>query len=211
MLTCDDAAPLIAREADDALDERDRLALHAHLSDCAACRNEVEAQREVAALLRARPVLEASPRFATAVAARLDAEVDWFAMPEWRTWTWRLLPVAASLFVVAVFVGGSNSQLSPARSPGSPAAGQGVGLSVGRGADQGAGAGEGQGSWQAETSDAQDGAAPVVSLLTAQGASGRAGARSVFLDANATGDEILLTVLTGSTSSARVSGKDERR
>jgi anti-sigma factor RsiW len=203
MLTCDDAAPLIAREADHALDERDRLALHAHLSECADCRSEVEAQREVAALLRTRPVLEASPRFAAAVAARLDAEVDWFAMPEWRTWTWRLLPVAASLFVVAVFVGGSNSQLSPARSPATTEAGQGVGQGVGRGA--------GQGAWQAETSDAQDGADPVVSLLTAQGASGRAGARSVFLDANATGDEILLTVLTGSTSSARVSGKDERR
>lgn len=167
MLTCRDASPLIVRESEDALDERGRRELADHLGACASCRDDAAAQREVAALLRARPPLEASPRFAAAIAARLDGEVAWLALAEWRAWTWRLAPVAALLFLFALFAGRSSASVQQASS----------------------------------------GTAAQASLGDALSPS--TGAPSVFWDENVTGDQVLVTVLTGSRSASMTENRHE--
>lgn len=104
-MTCTDAHPLMSRYADAAasLPPLDRAVLEAHLSECAACRAELDAQREVAGLLRERLQTPVRPGLAARVAARLDREHEegWLGLANWRAWTVGLAPVAAALLVVA--------------------------------------------------------------------------------------------------------------
>jgi predicted anti-sigma-YlaC factor YlaD len=109
----------MTRDVDGGLDAADRARLEAHAAACAACREAWAAQQTVARLVRARPSADVPPGFAARVAARLDEPETWFGLAEWRAWTWRLVPVAVALFVVAAVVGhratGTTAQASPTR------------------------------------------------------------------------------------------------
>ncbi len=106
-MTCTGVQPLISRYAEDeqALAPGDHAALEAHLSSCAACRAELETQRAVAGLLRARLETPVRPGLEARVAARIDREAGadegWLGLANWRAWTAGLAPAAAALLVVA--------------------------------------------------------------------------------------------------------------
>jgi len=109
LLTCERAAPLLARLADGALDGAGRAALDRHLARCAACRAEAEAQGEVRAVLRARPEEAAPPWLAARIAAEIAAESGLLGVADWRGWTLRLAPIAAGLLLAAFLWGGRAS------------------------------------------------------------------------------------------------------
>ena len=117
MVTCERALPLITRDVDSVLSGDDRAALADHVSQCDACRSAFDEQHAVAHLVRARPAAEAPPWFAVRVAARLAGGPTWFDVAEWRTWTWRLLPVATALFIAAAWLaGGTTGSQAPSAS-----------------------------------------------------------------------------------------------
>lgn len=104
---CDAFESLLARaaEAPDAwpLSDGDRARLAAHLAACAGCREALEAQASVRALLASRPPVMASASFRARVRQAVEAE----ARPaladliDFRRWTWRLVPVAAVMVIAA--------------------------------------------------------------------------------------------------------------
>jgi anti-sigma factor RsiW len=105
-MTCTDAHRVMSRDAgeDSSLPAAERRTFEAHLAECAACRGELEAQREVAGLLRQRLQTPVRPGLAARVAARIDREghdEDWLALANWRAWTVGLAPVAGALLVAA--------------------------------------------------------------------------------------------------------------
>ncbi len=104
MLSCRDVVHRLARLADEEA-EGDRAALAEHLRTCAACREAADAQAEVAAILRSRPVSVPPAGFAARVSARLEAERGWLGLADWRRWALGLAPVAAVLMAAAVWVG----------------------------------------------------------------------------------------------------------
>jgi hypothetical protein len=111
-MDCQQVVSLLARRADDvdALDAAVRAEVDTHVAGCRACQVELEAQRDVAACLRARPADRVSPQFAARMAARLDEASGWFGIADWRAWTLRLAPVAAAL-ALATYLGlGAASQ-----------------------------------------------------------------------------------------------------
>jgi predicted anti-sigma-YlaC factor YlaD len=117
-LSCDAAAPLIARHADDALTDEDRVLLEKHLDACDGCRGVLRAQREVAALLRTR-VPDARVDLASRISARLDDEAGVFGLANWRAWTLGLAPVAAALMLAAYLgLGASASTVSQSATAG---------------------------------------------------------------------------------------------
>lgn len=109
-LTCDEAIAFLLRpEEAGALTPDERGALDAHLADCASCREGVDAQALVSAVLAARPVSPVPDGFAERLAARLSAERGWVGLADWQAWTLRLAPVAAAWGLVAFFAGGVAS------------------------------------------------------------------------------------------------------
>ena len=112
MLSCDDAAGLIARRADGALDAADLSLLDAHAAGCAACRAALEDQRRIAAILRSRPPERLSPRFNATLAAKLDDASGWFGIADWRIWTFRIAPVAGALGLAAFLTAGASAGTS---------------------------------------------------------------------------------------------------
>ena len=105
-MLCTDAAPLIARYADDesSLPSGARDDLAAHLAGCAACRAALEGQRDVAAILRERPIEAPRPGLVARVSARIDAgeaSDGWIGLANWRRWSAALVPLAAALLVAA--------------------------------------------------------------------------------------------------------------
>jgi anti-sigma factor RsiW len=111
MLTCDAAEPLIARYADGGLSGPERARLEQHLASCAACRAAADEQRDVAAILKARPP-ERPSGLAARVSARLDAEAGVFGLANWRAWTLGLAPVAAALMLAAYLGIGASASSS---------------------------------------------------------------------------------------------------
>ena len=110
MLSCSEAAPLIARHADGSpLDHPAAAALEEHLAACFACRALVADQRTVLDVLRSRPVENVSPAFASQLARRLDDESGFLGIADWRAWTFRLAPVAAAAVFAAVLFSGAES------------------------------------------------------------------------------------------------------
>lgn len=79
--------------SDDGIDQ----ALARHLQTCAACRGALDDQRQIRALLTARPVLEASPAFRVRVREAIDRERTVTGVIDFRRWTWRLVPIAAAV------------------------------------------------------------------------------------------------------------------
>jgi anti-sigma factor RsiW len=113
-MQCHEVASFLARRADDAeaLAASVRAEVDQHVAGCAACRAELEAQRAVVVLLRARPADRLSPQFGARLSSRLDDAAGWFGIADWRVWTLRLAPVAAAL-ALATYLGlGVTSQTS---------------------------------------------------------------------------------------------------
>lgn len=120
-MTCEQAESLLVRAADGALDAGRQAELDRHLAACAACREALDAQRSARALLAARPDAAVRPGFATRVMANLPAQdpagaLDeagalaggaWLDLLNWRVWTIRLAPIAATLAVAAALGFGS--------------------------------------------------------------------------------------------------------
>lgn len=101
-LTCDDALELLARrEESGGLEPGDAARLGEHLTACAACRDLVDAQSPVAAVLGSRPVSVVPVGFDERLAARLAAERSWVGLADWRVWTFRLAPLAAAAALAA--------------------------------------------------------------------------------------------------------------
>jgi hypothetical protein len=87
----------LARAAE--LEELD-TALAAHLAACEGCRAALAEQREVRAMLLARPPLAASPALRVRVREAIEGEHSWTNVIDFRRWTWRLLPIAAAVALV---------------------------------------------------------------------------------------------------------------
>jgi len=94
---------LIARAADESLDEAGRARLDAHLAACTACREALEDQRLARQTLLAWRPEPVSIGFAERV-VRAAAPQSWFDSWDFRGWTWRLAPVTAALAVAAALV-----------------------------------------------------------------------------------------------------------
>jgi anti-sigma factor RsiW len=103
VLTCEEALGAAARrEAGVPLGPDEGAALEAHLARCAACREAVDAQAVVSAVLATRPVSPLPEGFVRRLEARLAAERGWLGLADWRAWTLRFAPVAAAAAVVAM-------------------------------------------------------------------------------------------------------------
>ena len=98
---CDEAGPLLLRRLEGRLEGDEGQPLERHLEQCETCRETLEVQRRVAAVLSSRPVAEAPLGFAGRVMANLEPVPGWLDALNWRVWTFRLAPVAATLIVVA--------------------------------------------------------------------------------------------------------------
>ena len=98
---CDEAGPLLLRRLEGRLEGDEGHPLERHLEQCETCRETLEVQRRVAAVLSSRPVAEAPLGFAGRVMANLEPVPGWLDALNWRVWTFRLAPVAAALIVVA--------------------------------------------------------------------------------------------------------------
>jgi Putative zinc-finger len=109
MTACGDKHRMLARLADetaaDAPTPGERAAFEAHLASCAGCRSALEEQRLVAGILRSRPPLGLSATFVARLASRLDETSGWLGILDWRTWTFRLAPVALALAIASLFGG----------------------------------------------------------------------------------------------------------
>lgn len=98
---CERMRPLILRSVDGRLAPDARAALDAHVAACAACRAALADQQAVASLLGELPI-DAGPRqFAARVRARVVPRGALVDLVNWRAWTWRLVPVAALLGLLA--------------------------------------------------------------------------------------------------------------
>lgn len=113
MRACQDIEPLIVREADEAIDATDRVRLMAHLRDCAACREELEAQRAVRDVLRSRPASAVPSGFEHRIARRLRPETSWLPVADWRRWTLAISPLPVILLIL---LGGGLSVEEPSAS-----------------------------------------------------------------------------------------------
>ena len=100
-MRCDEAGPLLLRRVEGRLEGDEARRLERHLEQCETCRETIEAQRSVSAVLSARPVAEAPLGFTSRVMTNLAVAPGWVDVLNWRVWTFRLAPVAAALVVVA--------------------------------------------------------------------------------------------------------------
>jgi anti-sigma factor RsiW len=102
-MKCSDVERLLAAKADGALDAERERALDTHLSGCAACRRLLDDQVLVRSMLAAAPVPDPPRNFLARVNAAIDAEdAGWFGLVDFRAWTFRLVPAAAAIALVAV-------------------------------------------------------------------------------------------------------------
>ena len=120
-MTCPDAEPLLAAAADGALDEARQARLDAHLATCASCRAALDDQRQIAAILATAVQTEVSPAFVARVNERIDSD-DWLQLVDFRAWTLRLAPVAATLALVALLGIGAGASSSSSSSAATTAA-----------------------------------------------------------------------------------------
>lgn len=112
-MQCDDVGPLMLRRLEGRLEADEGQRLERHLEQCEACRETLDAQRRVAAVLSSRPVAEAPQGFAGRVMANLEPGPGWLDALNWRIWTFRLAPVAAGLMVVVAMGFGPTEAAGP--------------------------------------------------------------------------------------------------
>ena len=104
-MSCMEWLPALLRAADDRMDdpnEAERLA--AHLRNCAGCRQALAEQTTARRVLTARVAAPVPPGFGARVLAAVHADPRWMDLLSWRTWTYRLAPVAAALLLMAGLV-----------------------------------------------------------------------------------------------------------
>ena len=106
---CTAFTSLLVRVADGTASAQEQSQLHAHIASCPSCAAALDDQRGVRAWLQSQPQTGASLGFDTRVMASIRAEADgrargWLDSLDFRRWTWRLVPVAAALALVAVSV-----------------------------------------------------------------------------------------------------------
>lgn len=111
---CRDIEALIVRAADDSLGAADRVRLDAHVTHCASCRDELDAQRAVRGVLRSRTDASVPLGFEHRVMRRLrDDDPLWLPLADWRRWSLALSPLPILLMVALVSgttIGGSSSE-----------------------------------------------------------------------------------------------------
>ena len=112
-MLCDEAGPLLLRRLEGRLEADEGQRLERHLEQCETCRETLEVQRRVAAVLSSRPVAEVPLGFAGRVMANLEPVPGWLDALNWRVWTFRLAPVAAALLVVAALGFGPTEAAEP--------------------------------------------------------------------------------------------------
>jgi hypothetical protein len=100
-MRCEDTAGRLARRADSAPEGTTGDELARHLARCAACGEALRVQRQVAEVLASRPSSQPRPGLAQRVNDRIDNTIGWLNVADWRVWTWRLVPVAVALMVIA--------------------------------------------------------------------------------------------------------------
>ena len=103
MLTCETAETLIVAQADGVEHPGNRTELGAHLATCERCRGVLAANAEVRPVLMARPRADVPAHFVARVTARVSsrAQAEWLTLVDWRRWTEWMLPVAATLVLIA--------------------------------------------------------------------------------------------------------------
>ena len=112
-MSCDDVGPLLLRRLEGRLEGDDWHRLESHLQHCSACREELDGQQAVAAVLASRPSSGASPAFINRVMAAVEPERSWLDVLNWRAWTFRMAPVAAALALVAALGFGPTEAAEP--------------------------------------------------------------------------------------------------
>jgi hypothetical protein len=105
-MTCEQVESVLALAADGTLDRARHEQLGKHLETCAMCRDMLEGQTEICTLLSRRPPTPVPLGFSTRVMASLESdpasgESSWMDALDWRAWTFRLTPVAATLLITA--------------------------------------------------------------------------------------------------------------
>jgi anti-sigma factor RsiW len=115
-MTCSDAGPLLAAAADGLLDADRRARLDLHLAGCDGCRAALDDQRQVAEILASAVAEEVSPVFLDRVNSRIDQADDWLEVLDYRRWTLRLAPIAATLALVALLGIGIRASSTPSTS-----------------------------------------------------------------------------------------------
>ena len=110
---CDDIEPLLLRSLEGRLEADEGQQVEQHLEQCEACRETLTAQRHVATLLSERPAADVPLGFAGRVMVNLEPVSGWMEALNWRVWTFRLVPVAAALVVVAVLGFGPTEAAEP--------------------------------------------------------------------------------------------------
>ncbi|MBI1872501.1 MAG: zf-HC2 domain-containing protein [Acidobacteria bacterium] len=115
MSDCQDVAALMVQEADGTIEAAAQGRLMAHLRECSACREELEAQRAVREVLRSRPAAPVPAGFEHRVARRLRPGSSWLPIADWRRWTLALSPLPVLLLVLRL--GGVSVEDSSASTP----------------------------------------------------------------------------------------------
>lgn len=112
-MSCEEWLPLVLQAADNQLDDFDaaeRSTLEAHLARCAGCRSALEDQRAVREVLTLRADVAVPPGFAERVVSRVTPGLRWVDVLSWRTWTYRLAPVATGLLLFSLFTPGTSTE-----------------------------------------------------------------------------------------------------
>lgn len=117
-MSCDEWLPALLRAADEDWTESNAIGgerLAEHLGRCTDCRQALVEQRAARQMLAARADAPVPAGFAVRVLAGVNAVPAWMDLLRWRTWTYRLAPVAAALLVMAgLAVRAAGDPTSPA-------------------------------------------------------------------------------------------------
>ena len=104
-MSCEHWLPMLLRAAEDGLDalgitEQDGLT--AHLAECIECRRALVDQRAVREVLSMRTDADVPPGLAARVVNQEHVWPGWVNVLRWRTWSFRLAPLAAGLLLFGV-------------------------------------------------------------------------------------------------------------
>jgi anti-sigma factor RsiW len=114
---CPERVPLLVRAVDGALDTAGRVALEAHLAECARCRAALDGQRIARTHLMSWSPAAAPSDFVARVLRDVDAHESWLDRWDFRRWTWRLAPVAtAAAIAMGIVVGRTDVSYADATS-----------------------------------------------------------------------------------------------
>jgi hypothetical protein len=98
---CEDYVGLVVRAADNTLEGNSLARLEAHAADCPRCRRALDGQTGMRAAVAGAYRVAESPAFVARVMARIEPLPHWLDRLDFRAWTWRVVPIAAVLFVAA--------------------------------------------------------------------------------------------------------------